>query len=55
MNASRKALPDELMERQKAFLEKISGDTVKGIEKILMAEKMTVPTKRKPSEKSGKP
>jgi hypothetical protein len=55
MNASRKPLMDELVKRQKAFLDKISGDTVKGIEKILMAEKMTVPNKRKPSEKTGKP
>lgn len=54
MNASRKPLMDELVKRQKAFLDKISGDTVKGIEKILMAEKMTVPTKKKPAEKAGK-
>ncbi|MCZ8277164.1 MAG: hypothetical protein O9313_02380 [Acetobacteraceae bacterium] len=54
MNASRKPVVDELVKRQKAFLEKISGDTVKGIEKILLAERMTVPTKRKPAEKAGK-
>jgi len=54
MNASRKPVMDELVKRQKAFLDKISGDTVKGIEKILMAEKMTVPTKKKPVERASK-